>query len=63
MKRVLVVDDEAGMRLAIKEALLRKGYEPVLAENGMEALEKTRTAKPDLILAVAAFPFPDQEYW
>ncbi|WKZ31873.1 MAG: sigma-54 dependent transcriptional regulator [Thermodesulfobacteriota bacterium] len=40
MKRVLVVDDEAGMRIAINEALCRKGYEVELAEDGREALKK-----------------------
>ena len=38
MRRVLVVDDEPAMRLAIQEALARKGYEAGLASDGREAL-------------------------
>ncbi len=40
MKKVLVVDDEPAMRLAIEEALKRKGYEVVLAEDGRDGLSK-----------------------
>ena len=56
MKRVLVVDDEAGMRLAIKEALLRKGYESVLAENGMEALEELSSGEFGMVISDINMP-------
>jgi len=38
MRRVLVVDDEPAMRLAVSEALTRKGCEVSAASNGREAL-------------------------
>lgn len=38
MKRILVVDDEAGIRLLLQEFLKREGYETMLAANGQEAL-------------------------
>lgn len=40
MKKILVIDDEADMRAAIREALTRKGYEVEVAENGQEGLKK-----------------------
>ena len=39
MRRVLVVDDEPAMRLAVQEALTRKGCEVSVASNGCEALQ------------------------
>lgn len=42
MKKVLVVDDEPAMRLAIEEALTRKGYEVLLAEDGRDGLRKLK---------------------
>lgn len=49
MKRILVVDDEEGIRLLFKEELEEEGYEVELAEGGEEALKKLRTSKPDLV--------------
>lgn len=40
MRKILVVDDEEEMRLALKEALTRKGYSVELASDGAQALEK-----------------------
>jgi DNA-binding response OmpR family regulator len=37
MMKILVADDEAGMRTMLHVALVRLGYEVVLAENGREA--------------------------
>jgi len=42
MIKILVVDDEEGVRLSLKKVLLRDGYEVLLAENGMEAIEVVR---------------------
>jgi CheY-like chemotaxis protein len=49
MKRILVVDDEASIRLLFKEELEDEGYAVELAEGGEEALEKLGTSKPDLV--------------
>ncbi len=35
---MLVVDDDAGVRQAVRRALLLEGYEVALAEDGVEAL-------------------------
>ena len=50
MKKVLVVDDAAFMRISIKKMLEKNGYEVVgEAENGMIAVEKYMELKPDIV--------------
>ena len=39
MARVLVVDDEPSVRLALKELVLSRGWEPLVARDAAEALE------------------------
>jgi len=40
--RILVVDDQTGVRLTLKGILSKKGYQVSMAENGEEALEMAR---------------------
>ncbi|MFH1092031.1 MAG: sigma-54 dependent transcriptional regulator [Pseudomonadota bacterium] len=49
-KRILVGDDEPGMRRASFEALTRRGHAVDLAENGAEALEKFKSQHFDLVI-------------
>ena len=42
---ILLVEDDAGVRAMIREALEASGYNVVLAENGREALEEARRAE------------------
>ncbi len=49
MKRILVVDDEEGIRLLYQEELRDVGYEVVTAKSGEEALRMVKQQKPDLI--------------
>ncbi len=49
MKRILVVDDEEGIRLLYQEEIKDMGYEVATAESGEEALRMVRQQKPDLI--------------
>lgn len=56
-KRVLVVDDEADIRLIIHSLLETDDYEVMSAENGQEALEKLEGGvKPDIILLDLMMP-------
>lgn len=48
-KTVLVVDDEADVRLFLKAALIEAGFNVVLASDGFEALESIKKEPPDLI--------------
>jgi len=57
--QVLVVDDDNYIRLFLQETLEDKGYEVVLAENGEDALEKVKAARPDLVLSDLKMPKKD----
>ncbi|WP_342600117.1 response regulator [Psychrobacillus sp. FSL H8-0483] len=39
MKHILIVDDQLGIRMLLKEVFSQEGYEVSLASNGFEALE------------------------
>jgi two-component system, NtrC family, response regulator AtoC len=55
-KRVLVVDDEEGMRHMLGVLLSRNGYSVQEAQNGKEALEKLRSGHIDLVLTDVRMP-------
>ena len=54
--RVLVVDDLSEIRNLVGTLLERKGYRPIFANNGREAVEVFRTDRPDLILMDIQMP-------
>ena len=56
LPRILVVDDQAGMRLSLKGILTRKGYNVSVAEDGTQALEMVRQTKYRLILMDIKMP-------
>ena len=59
MKTVLVVDDDADMRLTLKLALELAGYRVEEAANGREALERQRAAPADIIITDIFMPEGD----
>lgn len=51
MAKILVVDDSAFMRKILISTLKKEGYEDIVeGENGVEAVEKFKSDKPDLVL-------------
>jgi DNA-binding response OmpR family regulator len=48
--KILVVDDEAHIRLLYSEELTEEGYEVITAENGAGLLERIDRDKPDLVV-------------
>ncbi len=57
MKKVLVVDDAAFMRLTIKNMLSKNGFEVVgEAENGVQAIQKCAELKPDIMTLDITMP-------
>ncbi|MFW6337629.1 MAG: sigma-54-dependent transcriptional regulator [Alkalispirochaetaceae bacterium] len=50
MKRILVVDDEAGIREVLDEILRDEGYEVLVAADGLEALKIVEEHPIDLVL-------------
>ena len=51
MKTILIVDDDASMRLFERKVLLPGGYEILEAEDGATALEIAKAKIPDLIIS------------
>lgn len=54
--RVLVVDDDPGVRYMVRRILENRGIEVDEAENGAEALESLKETKPDLVLLDVMMP-------
>jgi DNA-binding response OmpR family regulator len=55
-RRILIIDDEAVIRKAIRLACEKEGYEVLEAENGAEGLRQLEAGKPDLILLDLMLP-------
>lgn len=57
MKRVLIVDDAAFMRLSLKTMLENNGFEVVgEADNGIKAIEMYKKLKPDIVTMDITMP-------
>jgi len=57
MKKVLIVDDSAFMRMLLKDKLSNIGQTEILeAANGKQAIETAKKQKPDLILLDIILP-------
>lgn len=60
MKKVLVVDDAAFMRLSLKTILERNGYEVIgEAVNGSDAIEKYKILRPEIVTMDITMPDMD----
>jgi CheY-like chemotaxis protein len=59
MARVLIVDDDPDMRLAIASVLKSRAYQVIEASDGFEALKKLREEKPDIMLLDLLMPGMD----
>ncbi len=58
-KRVLVVDDDADMRLTLKLALELAGYGVEVAANGREALERQKSSPAEVMITDIFMPDAD----
>lgn len=57
MKRVLIVDDAAFMRVSIRNIMTKNGFEVVgEAENGLVAIQKYSELKPDIVTMDITMP-------
>src|ERR1700753_102794 len=54
--RLLVVDDDRGLRDVLRRALSLSGYEVVLAANGSEALSEVTSSVPDAVVLDVGLP-------
>ncbi len=58
-KRLLVVDDDPGLLLAVSETLRAEGYDVKTARRGSDALVRVAEALPDLIISDIRMPGMD----
>lgn len=55
-KTILVVDDDAGIRIILQDALTMEGYDVKTADDGIKGLEKARKLRPDLLILDMMLP-------
>jgi DNA-binding response OmpR family regulator len=56
MKKILIVEDEEGLRFLYEEELKAEGYEVFTAQNGREAIKQLEKVKPDLVVLDIVMP-------
>jgi two-component system, OmpR family, response regulator len=59
MAKILVIDDEQGIRDLLDTLLSRKGYDVVLADNGQKGLDIYRRSKADVVVLDLKMPGMD----
>ncbi|MBD8519478.1 response regulator [Lysinibacillus fusiformis] len=59
MKRLLIVDDQQGIRLLLNEVLKKEGYVTYLAASGLEALKYADEQDMDCVLLDMKIPGMD----
>ncbi|MGB3514815.1 MAG: SpoIIE family protein phosphatase [Elainellaceae cyanobacterium] len=59
MSKILVIDDDPIIRLFLKKALQKEGYEIAIASDGQEGLEQIKKIHPDLIICDWMMPIVD----
>ncbi len=55
-RKVLIVDDEPDIVRLVQFTLERRGFEVIVATDGLSAIELAETEKPDVILLDAVMP-------
>ncbi|WP_203363480.1 response regulator [Bacillus sp. REN10] len=58
-QKILIVDDQFGIRILLNEVLQKAGYETFQAANGVQALEIAEEHQPDLVLLDMKIPGMD----
>lgn len=58
-EKILVVDDQFGIRILLNEVLQKEGYDTYQAANGLQALEVLNDHMPDLVLLDMKIPGMD----
>jgi len=58
-EKILLVEDEEGLRLFYQQELEDEGYHVLIAKNGKEAIQRLEQEKPDLIILDIVMPVMD----
>ncbi len=57
--KILIVDDDIGIRMLLSKFLQRQDFETILAEDGLEGMEIAKKVHPDLIILDVVMPRMD----
>ena len=57
MKKILIIEDDPGIQLSLKDEFESEGFEVNVADNGLTGLEMIKQYPPDLILLDLMLPF------
>jgi len=58
-KTILIVEDDAGIRVILQDTLISQGYGVVTAEDGIKGWELAEELRPDLIILDVMLPLMD----
>ncbi|MFS0561641.1 response regulator [Terribacillus sp. 179-K 1B1 HS] len=58
-KRVLIVDDQPGIRILLEEVIREEGHEVISVGTGAKALDQMKRQQPDLLLIDYKLPVLD----
>ena len=56
-KKILIIEDEPGIRLSLQDEFESEGYTVLTAEDGKKGFDLAKSQKPDLILLDIMLPF------
>jgi DNA-binding response OmpR family regulator len=59
MTKILIADDNQQITSILEEYAIKNGYQPIIALDGKEAIEKFETHSPDIILLDVMMPIKD----
>lgn len=59
MKKILIVDDEPNIVMALEYTFKKNNYEVFIARDGQEALDIVKSSFPDLIILDVMMPMVD----
>ncbi len=59
MSKILIVDDDGGIRMLLSKFLEREGFEIVVAEDGLQGVEIAKKTQPDVIILDVVMPRMD----
>lgn len=57
--KVLIVDDDAGIRMLLSKFLQREGFEVITAEDGLQGVEEAKANHPDIVVLDVVMPRMD----
>ena len=59
LKKIMVVDDEAGIRNLLSDALVEEGFKVTLAKDGRDSLKQMKNRRFDLLITDINMPHLD----